>query len=732
MFLKYKAWIIVSVLLVMALLNYLDRLMVTTMGDSIRNAIFESLPPLPDVKGRSGCFTGVSGDSLIVAGGSDHADVTGGAGMSGVPHDEVYALRSPDSKTWRMVGRLPKPLAYGVSVTSGGSLICIGGFDSNQCVPDVFRLSLSPSKEDLKIERLPPLPVSLAWASGGIAGSRIYVLGGKTDPMAVTASASFYALDIDCPQAGWTQLPPCPGEARILAGSASLGGGICFAGGGAVVGEGLDGQGANTVRLKDAWRFEPSTGQWSRMGDMPHPLMGMPSPTAPGDDGKFIFWGGDDGSAPSAHAGFSSDVIRYDASKDDWRVIGEMPQDAGRVATAVVSWRGRYVIPCGETGVGVCTSGVSGPMTNRSFGLLTSVFLWVYALFSPLGGYLADRIGRSVLIIGSLAIWSLVTFITGLVDSVNAMIVTRAAMGISEAFYMPAALALIADYHDGSTRSTATGIHMTGLHLGTALGGVGGILAETYGWRSGFYILGGLGLAYMIIPALILRDIPRKESETARDLSADEPASPMNALLFLCDKSFLALLGYFTLLSMTSWVIIGWLPVYLQERFHLNQGAAGFSATSCTEVASFGGILIGGLLADRLIRRTPYGRILIPSIGCIVAAPLLFASTLIDLFWIAILGFMIFGLARGFSSANQMPILCQVIDPRCRATGYGVMNALACVMGGVMIYATGILKDVGVELTAVFQIATLFAMLAGCMLLFAKPKYELNLSRGDL
>jgi len=145
-------------------------------------------------------------------------------------------------------------------------------------------------------------------------------------------------------------------------------------------------------------------------------------------------------------------------------------------------------------------------ITDAQFGLLTSVFLWVYAFVSPFGGYVADRFTRRGVIAGSLLFWSAATFLTGFAQTFHQLLWARALMGISEACYLPAALALICDYHRGSTRSFATGLHMSGLSVGAALGGIGGYLAEHIGWRAGFERLGIAGFAYGLVVLFTLRD----------------------------------------------------------------------------------------------------------------------------------------------------------------------------------------------------------------------------------
>jgi MFS family permease len=109
--------------------------------------------------------------------------------------------------------------------------------------------------------------------------------------------------------------------------------------------------------------------------------------------------------------------------------------------------------------------------TATNFGRLMAIFLWIYSFMSPVAGMIADKFNRKWLIVGSLFVWSAVTFSMGYATSFDQLYWLRAIMGVSEALYIPAGLSLIADFHGPKTRSLAVGVHMTGLYMGQALGG---------------------------------------------------------------------------------------------------------------------------------------------------------------------------------------------------------------------------------------------------------------------
>lgn len=359
------------------------------------------------------------------------------------------------------------------------------------------------------------------------------------------------------------------------------------------------------------------------------------------------------------------------------------------------------------------------PMTDAQFGLLTSVFLWVYGILSPFAGFLADHFKRSRVIIVSLLVWSAVTWMTAYSTTFSELLATRVLMGISEACYIPAALALIVDYHRGSTRSLASGIHIAGIMVGQSLGFVGGWIAEKYEWHMPFQVFGVIGVVYSFLLVGLLKDAPKSDARS-------EPIAESNVNFFEAVKSlfgqgsFILLILFWALLGIVGWMMAVWMPTYYQERFNLSQGMAGLYATGYLYPASIAGVILGGYLTDRWGRSNPLSLFWVPVIGLCIAAPAVFiASNTADLALTATL-FLLYGLARMFSDANIMPILCLSADPRYRATGYGVLNLFACVIGGVGLYASGILLDMNVDMGFIFQSAAFLMVLCIGLLYWIK------------
>jgi MFS family permease len=356
---------------------------------------------------------------------------------------------------------------------------------------------------------------------------------------------------------------------------------------------------------------------------------------------------------------------------------------------------------------------------DAQFGVLMALFMWVYALLSPVGGYVADRFNRRWAVIASLFIWSVVTWLTGQARTFEQMAWARALMGVSEACYIPAALALIADFHRGPTRSRAVGIHTSGIYAGQALGGVGGYIADAGSWRNGFYWFGMAGVLYALLLLLLLRDAPRPAGEPGAKASAVSLRATVQGLFGAA--GFLILVVYFTLPAMPGWAVKNWLPTHLATAFGLRQGPAGLSATGYVTLASLGGALLGGVLADRWVRATRRGRIFTSALGTALCVPALLGLGFAPSLAVALTCMVLFGLGFGCFDANSMPILCQLVRPEYRATGYGVMNLVSISTGAGVTWALGAMRDHGISLGVAFTLSALTAALGAALILLVRP-----------
>jgi MFS family permease len=361
--------------------------------------------------------------------------------------------------------------------------------------------------------------------------------------------------------------------------------------------------------------------------------------------------------------------------------------------------------------------------TEENWGFMLGQFKWVYAFLSPLGGYLADRFSRRLTICGSLFVWSAVTWWTGHVANYGELLAARSLMGISEAFYIPAALALIADYHTGSTRSRAVGLHQMAIYGGVIVGGFGGYVADApmLGWRFAFDACGFFGMLYALPLVFLLRDLPRADFA-----AAELKVSPARAATqLLTNVYFILLVLYFTLPALAGWVIRDWMPAILKQQFDIGQGRAGVAATLYWQVAAVIGAVGGGLLADRWMQWHRRGRIFVSAIGMSFIVPAIFGVGNSGSLAVAVAFLILFGLGWGFFDCNNMPILCQIVGPELRATGYGVMNFVSISCGGLADWGFGTLRDRHVPLNLIFGAFAGTAIVSIVLILLIQPRKEL-------
>lgn len=318
-----------------------------------------------------------------------------------------------------------------------------------------------------------------------------------------------------------------------------------------------------------------------------------------------------------------------------------------------------------------------------NFGRLMAIFLWIYGLVSPFAGAIADRISRKWLIIASLGVWSAVTTLMSFCTNYNEIFWLRALMGVSEALYIPAALSLIADYHTGKSRSFAIGIHMTGLYLGQAVGGFGATLAAAFSWQQTFHWFGIIGIAYAVLLMVLLYE----KRDVAQEIISATPEQKIPVLkgfgMIFSNMAFWVILFFFASTSLPGWATKNWLPTLFADSLNTPMSQAGPISTITIALSSFLGILAGGPLSDKWVKRNVKGRVYTSAIGLAMMIPALILLGLGKGMFAAVAAGLFFGIGYGMFDTNNMPILCQFVPSKLRATAYGIMNMTGVMMGAV-------------------------------------------------
>ena len=369
---------------------------------------------------------------------------------------------------------------------------------------------------------------------------------------------------------------------------------------------------------------------------------------------------------------------------------------------------------------------ISELQTAENFGRLMAVFLWIYGLMSPFAGAIADRVNRKWLIVISLFVWSAVTYGMGYANTFTEIYWLRALMGVSEALYIPAGLSLIADWHSDKTRSLAVGIHMTGLYTGQAIGGFGATVAASYTWHTAFHWFGLIGIAYALLLVLCLRENPNhnvvKPSVETNKVEKESILKGFSAIF--STVAFGIILFYFAAPSLPGWAIKNWLPTLFSENLNLPMAEAGPMSTITIALSSFCGVVAGGILSDRWVQRNIRGRIYISAIGLGLTIPALFLLGFGHNTIGVIAAGMLFGIGFGIFDANNMPILCQFVSPKYRATAYGIMNMTGVFAGAMVTNVLGKWSDDGNLGLGFALLSVVVAVAIALQLLFLKPKQE--------
>ena len=363
--------------------------------------------------------------------------------------------------------------------------------------------------------------------------------------------------------------------------------------------------------------------------------------------------------------------------------------------------------------------------TNEQMGTIGSAFMWVYAGAAPLAGFIGDRIRRKHLILGGCMFWSLVTMLTGWCGRFWHFVGVRALEGFGETFYFPASMSLVSDYHSPATRSRAMSFHQSSVYAGTILGSwLGAWLAMHYGWRSGFYLFGGMGLVLAAVLYLFLREPTRGASELTAPVAAAAPAPNLATVLgdVFRTPSAVILMAVFAGANAVAGVFLFWTPTFLKEKFDFKLATAGLTGAVFIHLASAFSVPWGGWLADLFSRRWAGGRMLVQMLGLAGGATFVVLVGLTQSVATLIAAMTLFGICKGIYDANIFASVYDVVHPRSRASAAGIMNTVGWLGGAAATALTGWYADHGGYGSSVANMSHAIALggavyLAGALLL---------------
>jgi len=260
---------------------------------------------------------------------------------------------------------------------------------------------------------------------------------------------------------------------------------------------------------------------------------------------------------------------------------------------------------------------------HQQAGLLASIFMIVYMLASPIGGYLGDRVARRYVIAGGVFIWSLATIGSGVAASFGILLIARAFIGIGEAGYGTVAPALISDLFPRSLRTRMLSFFYVALPVGAAAGfAVGGWVGEHYSWHMAFFVGGVPGIALAMLALLL----PEPKRGATEEVAGPEKVPFVVGIKALANNgTFWIVTAGLTLMTFSIGGLANWMPSFLNLERGIPLGKASVIFGAITAAAGAAGTLAGGVLGDWVERRRANGGIWISGLGLALAAPIIFA-----------------------------------------------------------------------------------------------------------
>ena len=373
-------------------------------------------------------------------------------------------------------------------------------------------------------------------------------------------------------------------------------------------------------------------------------------------------------------------------------------------------------------------------LSDVQLGIVGAAFMWVYAGFGAIAGIVGDRFQRKTLIIGGLIFWSLVTIGTALSTNYVHLVICRALEGFGEAFYFPASMSLLSDYHNKETRSKAMSFHQSSVYAGTIAGGtVAGFMGQYYGWHTSFYLFGGLGVLLGVILLGFLKEPVRGQAEVQvenqdnshvlLDLKQDNIFDSIKQVFK--QPMVWVLVSVFVGANFVASIFLTWMPSFLYNKFNMSLSMAGLNATFYLQMASVLGVISGGFLADKLVKTYRGGRMMAQSIGLIMGVPFIFLAGWTLSIPILILALIGFGYFKGLYDANIWASLHDVVKPKNRATAVGFMNSIGWFGGGIAPIAIAY-ASTKYGMSASISATSVLYLVFGLLLIFGIRKFMKN------
>lgn len=366
-------------------------------------------------------------------------------------------------------------------------------------------------------------------------------------------------------------------------------------------------------------------------------------------------------------------------------------------------------------------------ISDTSFGLISSVFTWVFGLVMPFAGIFADLYKRKWIVVTGCLLFAAGIFCSGFATGLGMLFVCYGIVNaVGQSLLPPCNTSLISQYHT-DTRGTAFSIYQAAIYFGIIICSVcSGYLASLGegGWRKAFWIFGALGIIWALVMVVFMKDSPQPHSSDA----ADRPSMGEAVKAFFSKPTALILMLALGCYFFATYGFKTWVPLFMMRVFpDMPMTTAVFHAVFWFYIGAFAGATLAGRASDKLKPRRGAVRVEVEIIGIILCVPFILMMSSAHTLPVMIVATALFGFATGIYDSNLYAALMDVINPRYRAAATGILGCGGCVIGAFGPAVMGWMND-AFSMRISFAALSIFALL-GALLLFGARIFTFHKDR---